>query len=152
MSVVSRPDSIELVYVDDHFSEATKSELFKDAIQRANLSVVCGQTLAFNASDVVFRSDIAQFDGTYSILAAECDGKCLRLLSNPAAPEPPTASPIPPAPTSTPAPDNTHLYVVIASVASVLLFGLLILLLYKFMNKRKAYLKTDGTPLVDAPS
>lgn len=150
MNVVRPPESIELVYVDDHFSEATKSELFRDAIQCANLSLVCGQNFKCNASDVVFRSDIAQFSGAYSILAAECDGTCLRLLSNPLAPEPPTASPIPPAPTSTPVPDNTHLYVAIASALCILLFGLMIFLLYKFMNRKKAYLKTDTTPLVDA--
>jgi hypothetical protein len=35
---------------------------------------------------------------------------------------------------------------------NVLLFGFLIFLLYKFMNKRKSDLKTDKTSLVDAPS
>jgi hypothetical protein len=110
-----------------------------DAVRYANLSVICGERFQCNQSPVTFSSRIPVFNDIYSIVKADCLNNCLRLVPNPSAVQVPTESPVPILPSSTPTPDNTKLTVVFVSVAVLIAAIVILLVLYRLLNRKKEY-------------
>ena len=130
---------IELVYTNTYFSEAVRDDVAASVFENGNVSLICGNNFQCDADRVSFRSEIINFNDTYSMLLAKCEDHCLTLVANTTSLTPPTQSPVPPLPTATNVPDHTKRNVIILTVTAMISFVVVIVIVIKLMNKKKSY-------------
>ena len=139
-SPITSPE-IELVYVNTYFSDVVRENVAASVFEYGNVSLICGDKFQCDEDMVSFRSEIINFNDTYSMLLAKCSNNCLMLVANTSSLIPPTASPVPPLPTATDVPDHTKRNVIIITVTAMIGFFVIVAIVIRLMNKKQSYEK-----------